>query len=242
MITERNSDTLQGTGATLNQVNDNVRALDASHQTILQAVEQLSDIVQHDSGLSLAQSKTLNATCSKILELVERYLPGKPQHSSAESSRCRSISSRGPKNSDEKVVKPNSHQDPSDNTGLQHALDRLSHLSKEKEKTLFYEEAETILRDVEHIYELLLAAEEMGCVEDEMIKRSREHCESDVKNDRTHYRHEANRIKGLLGTSRSIAINEKGEYEADHGFPSSMVLQAGCSHRVWCSFLWSPIC
>ena len=100
----------------------------------------------------------------------------------------------------------------SDDNGLLHALDRLRNLAKEAGKTVHCEQAETILGDIQTIFELLLEAEEKGFEKERKGKRLREMYNSDVTEDQLLYQREVKRIKGFISASQSIAINEKGNF------------------------------
>ena len=215
VLSEKTSSTLERTNITVNQVNDSVQALEmtasTSHQSTLLALAQLNDRMQDLSGLSTGQSETLNATCNAILELLKQQFPVRSQQSGTESFRHEAIPP-GAAETDRDMGKDGLGQG---NVGsderLQHAIDRLCHLTQEKEQTVFSAEAETIIHDVQHIFELLLEADEQERVEDRKRKRLRKAYESDMTDDEyLLYQHEVKRIRGFLSASHCIAINEKG--------------------------------
>ena len=73
VLSTKNSNTLESTKTAVDQLNDNVRTLETTANTSQQdaclALEQLSNKMQHLSGLPTAQSE-LSATCNAILELA----------------------------------------------------------------------------------------------------------------------------------------------------------------------------
>ena len=233
VLSEKTSSTLESPNTTVNQVNDAVQALEmtatTSHQSTSLALEQLNDKMQYLSGLSTGQSETLNATCNAILELLKQQLPVRSQQS-AESSRSEAIPSGAAESSRETELEGRAQDDVGDDERLQHAIDRLCHLTKEKEKTVFSAEAETIIHDVQQIFELLLEADQEQYVEDRKGKRPRE---NDTMDDQLLYQHEVKRIKGFLSASHCIAINDKGQCEPDMVVPFSMVLPTGDAHCHW---------
>ena len=83
----------------MSQVSDSIQALriaaNASHQSTILSLEQLSDKMQDLSDLSTGQSDTINATCNAILELLTQQLPVKPLQSAAKAFQHESISPRG---------------------------------------------------------------------------------------------------------------------------------------------------
>ena len=214
VLGEKTSSTLERTNTTVNQVNDSVQALEltanTSHKSTSLALEQLNDKMQHLAGLSTGQSETLNATCNAILELLKQQLPVRSQQS-AEALRHETIPFGAAESSRETDMGGRAQDDVGDDERLQHAIDRLCHLTKEKEKTVFSAEAQTIIHDVQDIFELLFEADEKERVEDRKRKRLRETYESDMTDDdHLLYQHEFKRIRGLLSASHCIAINEKG--------------------------------
>ena len=95
-----------------------------------------------------------------------------------------------------------------DDDGLQDILNRLSHLAQEKETTLFSDEAESIIRDIEQILAISLKAKESTR---RVSKRRRESYEDNSNEDRDlQYQREVKRIKGHLTPSLCVGVNEKG--------------------------------
>ena len=191
-----------------------------SQQQSMLAFEQLSDKVQHMSGSSTGQSETLNATCNAILELLKQHFPAKSGNPVAEDFRHEAFPHHTNEDPEEMQVDAKAQDTSGDDNCLQHALDRLCHLAKEAGKTVHCEEAETILRDIQQIFELLLEAEEKEFVKDRTGKRSRENDKSDDMEDQLLYQREVKRIKGFISASQSIAINEKSKFFILNGSPS----------------------
>lgn len=215
VLSTKNASTLETTGAVVNQVCDSIQALgtiaNASHQSTSVSMEQLSNKVEHLAGLSIGQSETLNATCNAILELLKQQLPSNPQHSATKAFQHEAISPGVMYISEEAETAEKTHINSGENHGLQYALDRLCHFANHKEKTAFSEEAETIIRNLQHIFKLLLKAEEEDCAEERKGKRYRESYERDSTDDSRLYQSEVKRIKRLLGASHCVSINETGQ-------------------------------
>lgn len=212
VLSTKSSNTLESTKTAVDQLNDNVRALETTANTSQQdaclALEQLSNKMQHLSGLPTAQSE-LSATCNAILELLKQQLPAKPQISAAKTLQDEAVPPRAAETFEEMELEGKSHDSSDDDDDLLCALDRLRQLAKENEKTMFSEEAEAIIHDVQHISDLLFEAEEDGSRKERKGKRPRKSYESDMDDDLL-YQQEVKRIKGLLAVSHCISINEKG--------------------------------
>ena len=183
-----------------------------SQQQSMLAFEQLSDKIQHMSGSSTGQSETLNATCNTILELLKQHLPAKPRNSVAEDLRHEAFPHHISEDPKEMQVDAKAQDVSGDDNSLLCALGRLRHLVKEAGKTVYCEQAETILGDIQQIFELSLEAEEKGVEKEKKGKRSREMYNSNVTADKLLYQREVKRIKGFISASQSIAINEKGKF------------------------------
>ena len=213
---EKSSSIQERTNAAVNKVHDSVQALGVaamtSQQQSMLAFEQLSDKIQHMSGSSTGQSETLNATCNTILELLKQQFPAKPRSSVAEDLRHEAFPHHTSEDPEDIQVDAKSDDISGDDNSLLHALDRLRDLAKEAGKTVHCEQAETILGDIQTIFELLLEAEEKGFEKEREGKRSREMYNSDVTEDQLLYQREVKRIKGFISASQSIAINEKGKF------------------------------
>lgn len=213
---EKSSSIQERTNTAVNKVHDSVQALGiatmTSQQQSMLAFEQLSDKIQHVSGSSTGQSETLNATCSAILELLKQHFPANSGNPVAEDFRHKAFPHHTSEDPEEMQVDAKAQDTLGDDNCLRHALDRLCHLAREAGKTVHCEEAETILRDIQKIFELLLEAEEKEFVKDRKGKRSRENDKSDDMEDQLLYQREVKRIKGFISASQSIAINEKGKF------------------------------
>ena len=224
VLSTKNASTLERTDTVVNQVSDSIQALgtiaNASHRSTLLSLEQLSDKMQYLSGLSTGQSETLNATCNAILELLKQQLPAKPLHSAAKASQHEAISPGAMNHSQKVETEGETPINSGDDHGLQNALDRLCQFAKQKEKTAFSEEAETVIRNLQHILKLLLLAEEEECGEGTKGKTYRESHERDIAHNSLPYQDEVRQIKRMLGASHCVSINEKSQYKTDLGAPT----------------------
>lgn len=208
-LSTKSSSTLESTKIAVDQVDNNIQALgttaNASHQDTCLALEQLGNKVQQLSGLSTTQSENLGA----IYELLKQQLSAKHQQPVGKASRHEAVSPGVAETFEEMNLDGKEHDSSDDDDGLLRALGRLCQFAKEKEKTVFSEDAETIINDVQHICDLLIEAVEDRSVKEMKGKRLRSSYESDKDNNLL-YRQEAKRIKGLLTASHCISINEKG--------------------------------
>ena len=224
VLSRKNASTLERTDTVVNQVSDSIQALgtiaNASHQSTLLSLEQLSDKMQYLSGMSSGQSETLNATCNAILELLKQQLPAIPLHSAAKSNQHEATSPEAMNHSQEVETEGKVHISSCDDHSLQNALDRLCHFAKQKEKTAFSEEAETVIRSLQHILKLLLLAEEEECGEERKGKTYRESYERDIAHNSLLYKDEVRQIKRMLGASHCVSINEKSQYKTDLETPA----------------------
>ena len=216
VLSEKSSGIQERTNTAVNQVHDSVQALGmaaiTSQQQNMLAFEQLSDKLQHISGSSTGQSETLNTTCNAILELLKQHFPAKPGNPVAKDIRHEDFPHQTSEDPEEMQVDANAQDTSSDDNGLLHALDRLRHLATEAGKTAHCEQAETILRDIQQVFELLLETEEKKFEKERKGKRSRETNNSDDVEDQLLYQREVKRITGFISASQSIAINEKGKF------------------------------
>ena len=211
---KKNTSTLERTDTVMNQVSDSIQALgttaNASHQSTILSLEQLSDRMQYLSGLSTGQSETINATCNAILELLKQQLPAKPLHPAAKAFQHENISPGGMNHSQDVETDGKAHINPGDDHDLQNAFDRLCHFAKQNEKTAFSEEAETVIRDLQHILKLLLWAEEEKREEGRKGKTHGVTSERDITHNNRVYQDEVKQIKRMLGASHCVSINAKG--------------------------------
>ncbi|KAK0512253.1 hypothetical protein JMJ35_005381 [Cladonia borealis] len=209
----KNTSTLERTDTVMNQVSDSIQALGTiakeSHQSTLLSLEQLSDKVQYLPGLSTGQFESLNATCNAIFELLKQQLPAKPLHSAAKASQHGTIPPGAINRSQEEETQGEAQINSGEDHGLQNALDRLCHFAKQKEKTAFSEEAEIVIRNLQHILKLLLLAEEEERREGRKGMTYEETSERDITRNDVLYQDEVKQIKRMLGASHCVSINEK---------------------------------
>ena len=200
----------------MNKANDSIQTFESanikSHEKILMAIERLGDNLQQIPKLCADDGGTSNAAYGAILELLTQRLPEKPQKSATKGLEQNSLPIRAIDTSGNSEANPQISQDVGDNDGLQQALDRLRHLAEENERTAFGEDAETILADVDYVYDLLLKPEKEEHLGTSKGKRAREDFESDITEDQMLQRREMKRVKNFIKASQSIAINEKGVY------------------------------
>lgn len=208
-LSTKSSSTLESTKTAVDQINNNIQTLgttaNTSHQDTCLALEQLGNKVQQLSGLSTTQSENLSA----IYELLKQQRTAKYQQPVGKASQHEAVSPGAVETFEEMDLDGKEHDSSDDDDGLLHALDRLCQFAKEKEKTVFSEDAEAIINDVQHICDLLPEAVEARSVKEMKGKRLRTSYESDMDKNLL-YRQEAKRIKGLLTASHCISINEKG--------------------------------
>ena len=224
VLSEKSLGIQERTNAAVNRVHGSVQALGmaaiTSQQQSMLAFEQLGDKIHHMSGSSTGQSESLNATCNAILELLKQQFPAKSRELVAEDLRHEAFPLYTSEDPEESQVDAKAQDASGDDNRLRHALDRLCHLAKEAGKTVHCEEAETILCDIQQIFELLLEAEEKEFEKEKKGKQSRKIYNSDVTEDQLLYQREVKRIKGFISASQSIAINEKGKFFILNGSPS----------------------
>ena len=241
----KNTSTLERTDTVMNQVSDSIQALgtvaNASHQSTILSLEQLSDKMQYLSGLSTGQSETINVTCNAILELLKQQLPAKPLQSAAKAFQHETTSPGGMNHFQEAETEGKEHTNSGDDHGLQNALGGLCHFAKQKEKTAFSEEAETVIRSLQHILKLLLLAEEEERREGSKGKTYGETSERAIMHNNLSYQDEVKQIKRMLGVSHCISINEKSQYKTDLGTQPPLTLSAGIGHCRWRFFLGIPL-
>lgn len=199
---------MESTRAGVDQIHDSVKnigtASQTSSQNTRQNIEEMGDKIQNLAGLSAEQSTTLNA----ILELLKQKLPTKSQQTADEN-----ISHEGVEISDEIEMENVYH---ADGDGLQDALDRLCRFAKEKEKTIFSAEANSVICDIEQMLGFLSKPDRFSKNEN---KKRKAPCESESDGDRDlQYQHEVKRFKGLLNASHCVAINEKSNCNFPYDF------------------------
>lgn len=159
----------------------------ASHLSTSFSLHQLGDKVQDLHGMSTGQSEALN----QILELLKQNFPTKDSTSRADPV----LSTNGRREIDQGVEKWTVEDENS-----RDAVYRLCQLANEAEKTVFSEDAEAIIQDLEKMLAMLDRSDagfdstktRRGDEDDEELGR-------DMK-----------RIKGFLYSSHCVEINEKG--------------------------------
>lgn len=202
-----NSNTIERTRVGLDQIGGSIEdiktASQASSQSMRHALEMVGEKMQDLAGSSTEQSNTLNT----ILELLQQHFPLKSQQKIAEDSLYDSTQTF------DEVDTKKVHE-VSDADFLQDALDRLCLLAKEKERTVFSTEANSIICDIKKILIFLSKAEE-GDGSSGSRSRKRKMSQMDDRRDEqdAQYQHVIKRVKGLLSASHCVAVHEQGEYE-----------------------------
>ena len=199
--------------AGVEQIHDSVKNIRSTSQTssqsTRQALEEMGDKIQNLDGLSSEQSATLNS----ILELLKQQFPTKSPNAAA-----RSTSHQTMKTSDDIEMKDIEY-DALDDDSLQDALNRLCRFAKEKERTIFSDEADSVIVDIKQMLTFLLRSEEGDRSTSNGNKKRKVHYESESDIDwDLQYQHEVKRFKSLLKTSHCIAINEKGVFNLSYDF------------------------
>ena len=158
--------------------------------------------------MSTRQSETLE----EILGLLKQHIPTSPSQPNNNASSHKIGLPSVAEDVEGAEVDGKMYDCPSDDNGLQNALGRLCHLEKEKDRTLFCEEAEKILQDVQCVYDVLVEPEVEEYVKDRKGKRASESSESDATQNELVCQREFKRLKGLMSGLESIAVNKKGKY------------------------------
>ena len=181
--------------------------LEASNSDTHQLLEHLGDKVQDLSGLSSEQSETLIITCNAILNLLKQHVFDKPHCCVTDPSESASTKGHQGIYGDGEIYKILDE----DEDDIRECLDRLCQLAKETEKTVVSEDAETIINDLQRLFDLLSMAE-MQSAKDSKGKRRRESFESKTDDEVLQQRRGVKRMKSLLTSSQCIALNGKGTY------------------------------
>lgn len=223
-----NSKTIEQTRAGVDQMGDNIKDIktvsQTSSQDVRHALKMVGENMQDLTGLSTEQSKTLKT----ILELLQQQFLLKSQQKTAEDVLYDST-----QNSDEVDTKK-VHED-SDADCLQDALDRLCLLAKEKEKTIFFIEADSIICDIKRILTFLSGLEEGDRSSRSRSRKRRMSQMNDSRDERdAQYQHVIKRVKGLLTASHCVAVHEQGEHEMIQVFQWLIYFSASTSD---CSIL-----
>lgn len=199
--------------AGVDQIHDSVKNIRSTSQTssqsTRQALEEMGDKIQNLDGLSSEQSATLNS----ILELLKQQFPTKSPNAAA-----RSTSYQTMKTSDDMEMKDIEYN-ALDDDSLQDALNRLCRFAKVKERTIFSDEADSVIVDIEQMLTFLLRSEGGDQSTSNGSRKRKVPCESESDTDRNlQYQHEVKRFKGLLNSSHCIAINEKSMFDLSYDF------------------------
>ena len=161
-------------------------------------VDKMEDI----ASLSTEQSNTLEANC----ELLKQQFSAKSQDTSGETVPAETTETSEDVDMDTNALASSSGYDV-----LQYSFSRLRHLAQEKQKTVFFAEADTIIQDLEQkFFPTLNAERDERSDKNDKGKRRRDSTESDSNGDELEYQHEIKRIKGLLTASHCVAVNDKG--------------------------------
>ena len=194
----------------LGATNENVKSLEAmveaSNSSTRQVLEQRGDKVQDLSGLSSEQSETLNSTCNAILHLLKQHVSDKPYLSVENDSRKASTMSHH----DKDILGETCDPLDKDEGRMQECLDRLCQLAEETEKSMYSEDAETIIDDLQALLDTLSKAEEQSA-KDRNGKRRRKSYEDDNGDEILRHQREFKRMRSLLTSSQCIALNGKGD-------------------------------
>ncbi len=188
----------------MNTVQEDVHNIRTTSQAIgqstYQAMEQVGDKLRDLTGMSTEQSSTLNA----ILELLKQQIPVNTRNDDAGTSLPAVVTHDLTEAKEER-------NEASNDDDLHAALDRLCQFAKEKERTVFSAEAESIILDIAELLSFLLEADE-GVKNVQSRKKIRGGSNGFAnKEDRDlQYRKEVKNIKNLIDASHCVAINGKG--------------------------------
>ena len=231
-VSKTHSDVLVGTKSTVDHIRGTVQGLEAtsraSNHCTSQAFEELGDRMRDLECMSIGQSETLEA----ILEFLKQQVSVKPPRFSAENMSHKVVDII------DNVEMEQEEQEFRADDSLQDTLDRLCLLAEEKEKTVFFMEADAIIHDVEQLIALTRTAKSgVRFVKDRKGKRRRESCDRDSDSDDwdPQYQRQVKRIKGLLAASRCLGINEKGLHKVPyaHRFPTLLICDLYPVPRPW---------
>jgi hypothetical protein len=183
-------DTVKGLGAKLETSNAGTR----------QVLEQLGDKVQDLSGWSTEQSETSNA----MLVLLKQLVSGKSQLLDAASGTASASNNRNARNVEESTETSDEDED-----GIRECLDRLCRLAEETDRTVYSEDAETIVDDLQSLLDLLSKAGKHSR-KDKKGKRRRESHDGATNDEALKNQREVKRMKGILSASQCISLNGRG--------------------------------
>ena len=168
---------------------------ETSQNATQQALERLEDRIQGLSATSKGQADT-------ILELLTQRLSVK----SSDAASC-STSPMDGEALEERDYYKERQERLQDDQSLRDAVDRLCRGVKDKETSMFSEDVDEIVADVQQLLNLLLKAE---AEESQNRKGKRSICSYENDFHYPQYQKEVNRIKAVLITSPCIAFNEQG--------------------------------
>ena len=189
--------------ATLQSVKSLDSKMNSSNTATRQILEELGDKVQNLSGWSAEQSDTSRA----ILDLLKQLVSEKSPVSDAETLGTAATSSDRNACDVEELTETLDE----DNTGIQQCLDRLCRLAEETDRTLYSEDAESIVDDLRNLLDVSLKAGNPS-TEGKKDKRKRESHDS-TDNDKTlHNQRAVKRMKDILSASQCVSLNGRGTY------------------------------
>ncbi len=196
-------------GTVVTAVNDNVKNVEAtleiSNRGTCQLLDQLGDKMQDLTGLSTQQSHTLNTIFDAILDLQKHHFSEKSRPSVGDTSWTASTASH----QDIHGIRETRQTFDKDEDSIRECLDRLCQLAEETQKTVYSEDAETIIDDLQRLFDFLSKAEHQS-TKDRKGKRRRESSEDITDDTVLQHQREVKRMKSLLTTSQCIALNGKG--------------------------------
>ena len=196
-------------GTMVTAMNDNVKNVEAtleiSNRGTCQLLNQLGDKMQDLSGLSTQQSHILNTIFDAILDLQKQRVSEKSRHSVGDTSWTASTESH----QDIHWIRETRQTFDKDEDSIRECLDRLCQLAEETEKTMYSEDTETIIDDLQRLFDLSSKAEHQS-TKDRKGKRRRESSENITDDEVLQHQREVKRMKSLLTTSQCIALNGKG--------------------------------
>ena len=188
-----------------NSVKNVGATLEISNRGICQLLNQLGDKTQDLSSLSTQQSHTLNTIFDAILDLRKQYVSEKPRRSVGDISGTASTESH----QDIHATGETRQSFDEDEDSFRECLDRLCQLTKETEKTKYSEDAETIIDDLQDLFDSMSKAEHQS-TKDRRGKRRRDSNDNITDDEVLQHQREVKRMKSLLTTSQCIALNGKG--------------------------------
>lgn len=199
------------------------------HTSTCQDIEGLSARMEKLSYLSEDQSGKLASVLEQLQYLTNAEAKKKSQDSEAHGMPTTSADDKKSRASDENQMQEHDEE-------LKSSLERLCRHAGAKEKTIFSEEAQHIIEDIELLLNAVSSTMETCSYESRGEKRRwcRDYdSDSDAPNDKApQYKRGIKRIKGVLATSQCILVNPKGAlievcYNELHCCTNGLV---SCSH------------